>query len=607
MKPRLTWLFVTAFGTTAAIAAGALAVSCTDSSGYGLHSATGGSTGTGGTVTTITGGGGAGVGGLDVDGGGCEKLCSNDLKKVVDCDGVVLSECPPDQGCNNGACIDDPCKAAELSKSSLGCDYYALKTGLLPQADGACFAAFIANTWGTPVKINVEYDGMTLPMNFAYVPTGEGGSIMYEPYDEVNGLGVGQVAVLFLARYEFGNVINCPEPAAISEEVGVPDTGRGKAFHITTDRPVVGYQILPYGGGPSALSSATLLFPTSAWDTNYVAVNAYQNATINPAASPLIDILAKEDNTKVTILPKVKILGGPGVDPAEANVKTDYILNKGEFLQIEQPEELSGSPIQSDKPVALWGGHSCLYIPTDKNACDSAQQQIPPVKALGNEYVAVRYRGRMGGMDEVVPWRIVGAVKDTQLTWIPSVPPGAPETLGLGDVVNFDSTGPFVVKSQDNKHPFYISEYMTAGAPFNNEGDPDWVSIVPPAQYLDNYVLFTDPTYSETDLVVVRVKSKIDDKFHDVELDCAGKLTGFQPIGDYEYTRVDLVTGNFMDVNGCQNGRHEMKSDAPFGVTVWGWGSKAAMGIGTQLVSYAYPAGASIQPINDVVVLPDPQ
>ena len=99
------------------------------------------------------------------------------------------------------------------------------------------------------------------------------------------------------------------------------------------------------------------------------------------------------------------------VEAATANVKKEYTLNKGEFLQIEQPAELSGSPIQSDKPVALWGGHSCLYMPTDKNACDSAQQQIPPVKALGHEYVGVRYRGRAGGTDEIVPWRIVGAVK----------------------------------------------------------------------------------------------------------------------------------------------------------------------------------------------------
>ncbi len=54
-----------------------------------------------------------------------------------------------------------------------------------------------------------------------------------------------------------------------------------------------------------------------------------------------------------------------------------------------------------------------------------------------------------------------------------------------------------------------------------------------------------------------------------------------------------------MGVNGCTNGRQEIKSTLPFGVTVWGWGTQAQQ---TQLVSYAYPAGAGFQPINTVVV-----
>jgi hypothetical protein len=423
------------------------------------------------------------------------------------------------------------------------------------------------------------------------------------------------VAILFLARNQFGFVIDCPKPAAISDEVGVSGTGRGKAFHITTDRPVVAYQILPYGGGPSAFTSATLLLPSSAWGTNYVAVNAYQNGTIDKNASPLIDILAKEDNTKVDILPVAPIVGGPGVDPGDANKKITYTLKKGEFLQIEQPAELSGSPIQSqpnpadksDMPIAVWGGHSCLYYPLDKHDCDSAQQQIPPVKALGSEYVAVPHRPRGGMMSESVPWRIVGAVDKTKLSWLPDKPAGAPDTLDLGTVLEFESTSGYVVTSQDDQHPFYLSEYMTGGELFDSEGDPDWVNMVPPHQYLDHYVLFTDPTYSETSLVVVRTPSKLDGKFADVELDCVGKLSGWTKIGGYEYTIVNLVTGDFENVGNCSNGRHEMASTVPFGVTVWGWGSKKAQGVGTKLVSYAYPAGASIQPINDVVVVPDPK
>ena len=82
---------------------------------------------------------------------------------------------------------------------------------------------------------------------------------------------------------------------------------------------------------------------------------------------------------------------------------------------------------------------------------------------------------------------------------------------------------------------------------------------------------------SETNLVFVRKKGS-DNQFHDVTLDCAGPLGGWQPVGSagkYEYTRFDLVRHNFAPQGNCDNGRHEIKSDAPFGITVWGWGTLA--------------------------------
>jgi hypothetical protein len=368
------------------------------------------------------------------------------------------------------------------------------------------------------------------------------------------------------------------------------------------------YQILPYGGGSSAATSATLLLPTSAWDTNYIAINAYKRSVAAPEGMPSLDILAKEDNTQVTVLPLVAIQNGNGVPGGSAGQPKTYTINRGQYLQITQPQELTGSPIQSDKPIAVWGGATCLSVPVNAQACDSAQQQIPPIKALGNEYAAVRYRGR-GGQNETPPWRLVGAVDGTNLTWTPAPPTGAPLTLSLGQTFEINSAGPFIVASQDKDHPFYLGSYMTGGKAFGGEGDPEWVNVIPPAQYLDSYVLFTDPTYSETSLVVVRRPSK-DGTFADVTLDCAGSLTGWEKIGPYEYTRIDLVTGFFQNVGNCSNGRHEMSSDQPFGVTVWGWGTipaSAGPGLYTQFVSYAYPAGASVQSINDVVVPPVPK
>jgi hypothetical protein len=295
---------------------------------------------------------------------------------------------------------------------------------------------------------------------------------------------------------------------------------------------------------------------------------------------------------------------------------------KGQLLQLEQSTELTGSAIQSNKPVGVFGGATCLSIDVGAAACDGAHQQLPPVRALGSKYVGVRYRNRFDGKEEAPPWRLVGAVDGTTLAYEPSMPAGAPTTLKQGEVKEFNSAGPFVVKSQDDKHPFYISGHMTGcatlGQPLDCRGDPEFVNVIPAQQYLNSYVFFTDPTYPETDLVVTR--SKANGAFADVTLDClGGPVTGWQPVGssgEFEYTRVDLSRGNFVKQAGCDNGRHEMKSTAPFGLTVWGWGSAATGGAFTgtggggfysQAVSYAYPAGAGVKPVNTVVVSAGPR
>ncbi len=550
------------------------------------------------TTTASTGGGDSTTGEPCVD-----FSCADDNQSVL-CGGEVFEVCAQGSYCVDAACVPlTPCEAAELFQSSEGCEYYAVKSELIAEAAGSCFAAFVANTSDQPVKLTVEYNGAVLPIaSFTRIPSGQGKNIVYGPYDANVGLPVGEVAIMFLSRGP-GGFPNCPAPAGILQETHVVGTGFGKAFRISTDYPVAAYQMLPYGGGSVAATSATLLLPTSVWDVNYIAINAYLKSQAVPQANPLFSVVGAEDGTEITIDPKVAIVGGNGVPGGPAGVPIKYMINRGQTLQFSQPTELTGSPIVANKRFGMFGGASCLNVLPNAIACDGAHQQIPPVKALGNSYAAVRYRNRVNNNEESPPWRLVGAVADTNLTYIPAKPNGAPDVLTLGQAVEFNSAGPFLVSSQDLDHPFYFAGYMTGGQPYGGTGDPEWVNVIPTAQYLDEYVLFTDPTYPDTSLVVVR--NKKDGAFAPVNLACAGDIGNWTALGqDQEWTRVDLVTGNFQDQGNCSNGRHEMKSDNPFGVTVWGWGSSASVGFNSVYVSYAYPAGAAIKSINDVVILP---
>jgi hypothetical protein len=551
-------------------------------------------------------------------------------------------------------CVN-PCLNSLGQNTSNGCEFYAVEMDTSPDARGACYAVFIVNQWqtGQAARLEVDLNGVTFTNSeiegFARIPSGTGTGISYSKFDPVAGLPQNQIAILFLSRDPNADpgglptdpaiLANCPPgvtPASPLDSA-LHGTGISEAFHIRSNVPVVAYQMLPYGGGHARVTGATLLLPTNVWGSNYMAANAYfwPDLTGSPDvdAGPTMAVVAQQDGTHVTIDPVVNIIAGGVLAGTKAGVPVTYTLNQGQYLQISQTSELTGSPIQSDAPVAVFGGSSLIDVPVGTARADHAEQQLPPISALGSEYAAVRYRSRKPGTNESTRWRIVGVVNGTTLSFDPAPPPGAPTgPIGQGDVIEIDDSGPWVVSSQDSSHPFYFAQYMTGGSNvdpdassiYNGAGDPEFVNVISPSQYLPAYTFFTDPTYPETNLVIVAVLDTATSSFPTVNLDCAGMLTGWQPLGTkgkYQFTRVDLSTGNFEGQNGCNNGVHTLTASLPspeggppgdtplVGVTIWGWGSGATLAADdesspnfTKWVSYAYPAGANISKLNSVIV-----
>lgn len=574
-------------------------------------------------------GGGSGFGGVSGSGGslggfgGCNgSRCSSDLHSVVDCDGNVLSTCPPEKGCSNGSCVP-ACQSAGDNRSTYGCEFYLVQPDMAASARAACFAAFVVNTWTDPVGVAIEYGGNPLdPRQFGYLPKGTGVSLTYQPLTD-GRIPPGEVAIFFLSnvrRPPLGLDFNCPAGVnvALAADGALHGTGIGKSFRIATGAPVVAYDMYPFGGGRSAITSATLLLPTSAWGVNYMGVDAFGIGNI--VQRPVLALVSQKDGTSITFNPNNNINPLGGVAAATKYTPFTFTLNRGQVYQVTQGPSLVGSAISSTEPIGMWAGKDALGI----DACcdESSHQQVPPVKAFGSEYAAVRYRDRYDDHVESPPWRIIGAVDGTQLTYDPAPPTGAPGTLNRGQVAEFHTSDVFLVRSQDPQHPFYMSAHMTGGGLYDPDpedaqgnadgrGDAEYVNVVPTGEYLDKYIFFTDPTYPETNLVVVRKAGSGEFGFADVELDCAGALTGWQPIGhsgNYEYTRFDISRHNFQGQGNCDNGRHVISSKVPFALTVWGWGSAetggSASGSYSQYVSYAYPAGAGVAPINDVVIDP---
>jgi hypothetical protein len=558
----------------------------------------GAGSGIGAGATGLGGAGGVGQGGgFDP----CEQSCSVDGRSVVDCNGVVTKACSEKDACDAETleCVD-ACTLAAGEKRSVGCEYYATFMDLYE--DEVCFAAVVANSWGTPAQLRAFYGEDELPLEyFARIPVGAGPDLTYGSFLPEQGLPAGEVAILFLSGPHPGNGgVECPVPSAI--EAGVVlgrQTGIGRSFRITSDVPVVAYQFNPFGGGSAATTGSSLLLPTSVWDQNYVLANTAKFNGLNPS----LNIVAMEDDTNLSLLPRVAVLDGPGIPFGPPGLPMLITLQKGEHAQISQSEELTGSILYSDRPVGVMAGHQCMNLPAPTDCCcDHGEQMVPPIRALGSEYVAVAHRPR--SPSDVNHWKVVAAVDGTELSY--ETESGAvlgPAGLDGGGSARFSASEPFIVRSQDDDHPFMLFTEMTGSdwlpLQATGRGDPEVVLSVPPGQYSRSYVFFADPTYPETNLVVVRTKQQ--GEFHDVVLDCAGPLTGWTALGEYEWTRVDLSTGDFQPVGQCSTGRREISSAAPFGLWVWGWGSFDTTEY-SAFVSYGYPAGMNVQPINSVVV-----
>jgi hypothetical protein len=271
-----------------------------------------------------------------------ERLCSADLHAVVDSIDQVIETCPPDQGCKAGQCVP-ACEAAAATSASFGCDFQIATPPTSPYLpDPPCFAAFVTNSWGAPAQLTVSRGGVDFDLaTFVRVVTPGQTPDQWPPLPAA-GLGVGDVAVLFLSSHptavhpETQISLKCPVPDAVGADTQVDGSGIGQAFHITSTIPLTAYDMAPFGGAFSYLPSAELLFPTTAWGTNYVAI-VPPAGTHTPPGPLFMQIVGQVDGTNVQLQPTADLDAGGGLDAAPAGQISDFIVDAGEFLQFEFP------------------------------------------------------------------------------------------------------------------------------------------------------------------------------------------------------------------------------------------------------------------------------
>ena len=219
-------------------------------------------------------------------------------------------------------------------------------------------------------------------------------------------------------------------PLSLAEATG-SETPQDKAIHLVSEKPVNVYAL----NWDANSADVAVMYPVESLGKEYFTMcytpNVHSN--VNHGRNSEFLVVASQDSTLVKITPSVVT---DGLKPA--NVAFSIKLNKGEVFQVQSLNarnlpgqgDLTGSFIESDKPVAVYSGTYGTTVPAESGmgGYDHLYEQIPPLPAWGREYYAVPLLTRQSDR-----YRVMASSDNTRI-WIGYQ---APRTLNRGEFYEF--------------------------------------------------------------------------------------------------------------------------------------------------------------------------
>ena len=410
---------------------------------------------------------------------------------------------------------------------------------------------------------------------------------------------------IFDAKIKFGmpkgwpkNIANNVVKAGQSAEFKMPvmnvddNSITSKAIHITSDQPVVAYQFNPFNADQAYSNDGSLLLPHNALGKDYYVISRPSGPEINipnlpsfPPQKGYLTVFATRPGTtkvKVTIGAKGTVKMAPQVNtPLKAGQTATFSLQQADVLNLEAHStlegfavaDLTGTRIESDKPVAVFGGHEELVLgyeggPKENCCAEHVEEQLLPVEAWGNRAICPKTKPR--GVEPDI-WVVMAGHKGVTLKTIPPIKglDGVSLPAG-GGWVEVQTTESFMLEATGKIQvgQFIVSQQQTDD--FN--GDPTFIIHPPANQLREDYFILTPIGYKDNHASVVRPKGLA------VKLDGKEIAAGlFKPVGDgtWELAWIDLKPG-----------MHTLDADQAFGLSVYGYGPATA---------YGYPGGMNLK------------
>ena len=364
------------------------------------------------------------------------------------------------------------------------------------------------------------------------------------------------------------NSVQIRIPSNLAEATG-SETIQDRGIHLVAEKPVNVYAL----NWDRNSADVAVMYPIESLGKAYFTMcyTPRVDNDVQHGRNSEFLIVASKDTTVVKITPSVVTDNGK-----PAGVPFVITLHKGEVYQVQSMNQrnlagqgdLTGSYIESDKPIAVYSGNFSTTIPAEQGAggYDHLYEQVPPIQTWGREYYAVPLLSRRADRYRVM------ASEDNTTVIIGNQPQ---ITLNKGQFYEFllesnqysriASNKPILVAqfSQSNS----TDEYFTGG-----DGDP-FMIILSSVSQTKNDVTFVAYNSSQITNYYVNIVVRTIDK-DNMMLD--GELIGFhfKPFAgtDYSYAQLKIYSGTHTLRN--------LDSERGFLAYVYGYGGYESYGYG---------------------------
>lgn len=484
-------------------------------------------------------------------------------------DFAAEQSCPQGQECADNEC-QDLCTLNKKISSYIGCEYWSLDLDNYDDAIDQEHAIVVSNP-NPELAAQVE---ITRP---------DGSPVMHNGPAVIEPLGLGVYSIPPMWNLS---------PIAINDF----------SFRVTSNVPVTAHQFNPLNNVDVFSNDGSLLLPVNALGTEYL-VMSWQQRPSPPLRGFLTVVNPQPQDVQVTLRVSSSTAPGDGIPGMEPGESRSFTLPYGHVLNMETRndlDDLTGTEIISELPVAVFGGHECANVDLGIDRCDHIESQLFPVDTWGTRYIASKFVPR-GGEPDV--WRVLASQDATTIELsLEFTNPGeqvhrgellneegpARFRLNRGEFVEFQSKQAFVLEASA---PVGVGHYMVgsnwftipricdqgvdAGNP-TGIGDPALTIAVPVEQYRSDYILLVPQDYELDYLNIIAPEGAsvwLDEQQVAQEL--------FVPLEGSGYRIASLE---------IPDGPHKLRGDQPFGLTAYGYDCH---------VSYAYPGGLNLESVRE--------